>query len=31
MLLVAFNVAKASDFGKVHNIKAKKEYGKYER
>lgn len=30
MLLVAFNFAKASNFGKVHNIKAKKEWGKCE-
>ena len=30
MLLVAFNFAKALNFGKVHNIKAKKEWGKCE-
>ena len=30
MLLVAFNFAKASNFAKVHNTKAKKEWGKCE-
>ena len=30
MLLVAFNFVKASNFGKVHNTKAKKEWGKCE-